>query len=668
MGTHVAHTACPLDCPDTCDLTVETDASTGKLLRIDGGDRSPITDGFICSKVRHMGRYVYAPDRVLHPLIREARGGGFRRASWDEALDVVAGRIAAVRARSGGEAIFPYHYGGSNGWISEGGPTERLFRRLGASRCLRTLCAAATSAATRGLYGQMPGVALEDYPHARLIVLWGVNPSATGIHLVPLIDRAIAAGAKLVVVDPRRTPLAKRADLHLAVKPGADLAVALAMIAALFERGRADEDFLAKYATGAAELRRRAARWTLATAAREAGIALADLDSFVSLYADSSPAVIRAGWGIERNRNGGSAVAAVLALPAVAGKFGVRGGGYTLSNGDARWGVSAEPGIAEPPTQTRGLNMSHLARVLAETTDPAVELLFVYNANPVATAPNQNGVRAALARDDLFVVVHEQTMTETAQLADVVLPATTFLEHREIRRGYGAMRLYDAPAVLAPVGEARSNTQLFAALLDRLGLSRPGDPNSDEEVARAIYASSPRGVALRAELDQHGVAAPPAGDRPIPFVEVFPDTPDGKIQLVPEALDREAGGLYEYKADPGSARFPLALISPALSSQISATFGNLRRGIVPIEMHAHDASARGIVDGDQVRVWNELGEVHTSARVSASVCPGVVSLAKGLWGHHTNNGSTANALISEAAADLGGQATYNDARVQIERA
>ncbi|MES1204429.1 MAG: molybdopterin-dependent oxidoreductase [Pseudomonadota bacterium] len=675
MAIRREHTACPLDCPDICDLVVDIDDQSGKVIKVDGGQRSPLTDGFICGKVRRLPDYVYGADRVRYPMIRmAAKGRGdapdqtFRRASWDEALNLVAEKIAAVRARSGGEAILPYHYGGSNGWLTEGGTVERFFRRLGASRCLRTLCAAATTAATRGLYGQMPGVALEDYADARLIVLWGVNPSTTGIHLVPLINRAVAAGAKLVVVDPRRTPLAKKADLHLAIRPGTDLPVALAVLSTLFERGLADDAFLTAHATGTPALARLAARWTLASAALEAGISVDDLERFVALYTGATPAVIRVGWGLERNRNGGSAVAAVLALPAVAGKFGVRGGGYTLSNGDARWGMSAEPGVAEPPAPTRGLNMSQLARVLTETRDPPVELLFVYNANPVVTAPHQNGVRAALAREDLFVVVHEQVMTETAALADVVLPATTFLEHREIRRGYGVMRLYDGRPVIAPEGEARSNTQLFADLLERLGLSRPGDPNSDDEIARRIFESGAPAVSARTAIDADGVASPPGGARPIPFVDVFPDTPDGKIHLVPESLDREAsGGLYIYRPDPGTAAFPLALISPAIPQQISGTFGNLRKTIVPIEIHPEDARSRNIGHGDEVRIWNALGEVHTTAVLSTAVRPGVVSLPKGLWGHHTKNGRTANALIDESLADLGGQATFNDARVQVAR-
>ncbi|TMQ02212.1 MAG: molybdopterin oxidoreductase family protein [Deltaproteobacteria bacterium] len=639
------------------------------MVEVTGDRRGPITDGFICGKVRKIAEHMYGEDRLTTPLVRTGPKGSGRwsAVSWDEALDHVAGRLAAIRGRAGGEAILPYHYGGSNGWLTEGALASRLFRRLGASNLERTFCAAATTAAQRGLYGVMPGVPLEDYVHARLIVLWGVNPSATGIHLVPVIERARAAGAKLVVVDPRATPLARRADLHLAVRPGADLPVALAVIAALFARGHADRRFLDAHATGVDALGVRAARWSIDDAAREAGIDAHLLDRFIELYAAASPAVIRPGWGMERNRNGGSAIAAVLALPAIAGKFGVRGGGYTMSNGDARWTITAETAIGEPAPPTRTINMSQISRALATVRDPRIECLFVYNCNPVVTAPDQRALVEQLARDDLFVVVHDQVMTDTAQLADVVLPATTFLEHRDLRRGYGTMRLIDAPAVAAPVGQSRSNNQLFGALLDRLGLTRAGDATSDDDLVAATLAASPHGAELRAQL-AHGFAAPPGGPNRIPFVDVFPDTSDGKIQLVPEALDRAApDGLYTYRPDPRSEAYPLALISPALATQISSTFGQLRKAPGQLELSPGDAAARGIHTGDPVRIWNDHGEVECLAKVTSEVRDGVCVLAKGLWRRHTRNGYTANALVPPAVADLGGQATYNDARVQVAR-
>jgi len=660
--------ACPLDCPDICGLTVTVEH--GRVIEVNGDHRGPLSDGFVCGKVRKIADHMYGEDRLTTPLVRTGpKGGGqWSKVSWDEALDHVAGRIQDIRARSGGEAILPYHYGGSNGWLTEGSLATRLFRRLGASNLNRTFCAAATSAASRGLYGVMPGVALEDYVHAKLIVLWGINPSATGIHHVPVIERARAAGAALVVVDPRATPLARRADLHLPVRPGADLPVALAIAAALFARGHADRGFLAAHAVGVDELAARAARWSIEDAAREAGIDAGLLERFIELYAAASPAVIRLGYGLERNRNGGSAVAAVMALPAIAGKLGVRGGGFTMSNGDARWTLSAETAIGEPVPKARAINMSELGRVLRSVRDPKIECLFVYNCNPVATAPDQRAVIEQLLRDDLFVVVHEQVMTDTARLADVVLPATTFLEHRELRRGYGVMRLYDSPAVATPVGESRSNNQLFGALLGRLGLVRPGDAMTDDELVDRTFAASEHGGALRAQLARDGVAVPPDGTNPIPFVDVFPGTPDRKIQLVPEALDREApDGLYTYRADPRTDDYPLALISPALATQISSTFGQLRKAPGQLELSPADAASRGVASGDRVRVWNASGEVECLARVASEVRAGVCVLAKGLWRRHTGNGYTANALIPPGLADLGGQAAFNDARVQVAK-
>jgi anaerobic selenocysteine-containing dehydrogenase len=657
--------ACPLDCPDLCGLTVTVD--NGRVIEVDGDRRGPITDGFICGKVRKIADHLYGSDRVLHPMIRTgAKGTGqWRQASWDEALALVADRMSAIRARSGGEAILPYNYGGSNGWLTEGGLPTRFFRRIGASNLNRSFCAAATTAATRGLYGMIAGVALEDYEHSKLIVLWGVNPSATGIHLVPVIDRARAAGAKLVVIDPRRTPLAKRADLHLPIRPGADLPVALAVIHALFERGHADLAFLGEHAAEVDALRTRAAAWSIADAAREAAIDPALLEQFVELYAQSSPAVIRAGWGLERNRNGGSAVASVLALPAVAGKFKVRGGGYTMSNGDAKWTVTSEAAIQEPPTKTRTINMAQIAGALATVESPRIECLFVYNCNPAATAPDQRALVEQLRREDVFVVVHDQVWTDTAQLADVVLPATSFLEHRELRRGYGVMRMYDSPAVATPPGEARSNTAVFGALLERLGLVRPGDAMTDDELVARTFAASEHGPSLKEQLSTRSIAEPVQGTRPIMFVDAFPGTADRKIHLVPASLDAEARGLYVYKTDPGTERYPLALISPALATQISSTFGQLRTAPGELELSPADAAARGIKTGDHVRMWNDLGEVRCVVAVNAEIRDGVCVLPKGLWRKHTDNGFTSNALVPQGLADLGGQAAFNDARVQV---
>jgi anaerobic selenocysteine-containing dehydrogenase len=666
MPTETVLTACPLDCPDACSLAVTVEE--GRLARIDGGHANPVTGGYICAKVRGYADHVYGADRLRTPALRRgAKGEGrFEPVGWDEALGLVAERLSKARELAGGESILPFSYGGSNGYLSQDTTDARLFRRLGASRLLRTVCAAPTTAAARGLYGKMPGVGYADYAHARLIVVWGANPSASGIHLVPYIQQAQRAGAKLVVVDPRRTALARRADLHLPLRPGTDLPLALAIVRWLFAEGRADMRFLAEHAKGVDELRRRADPWTVEHAAEVAGLHATDVERLALLYAESSPAILRCGWGLERNRNGGSAAAAVLALPAVAGKFGLRGGGYTLSNSGA-FPLETDPAACAEEPPTRVVNMNELGRALTAATPP-VGLLFVYNCNPLATMPRQELVREGLKREDLFTVVFEQVMTDTARYADVLLPATTFLERAEMASGYGAYALQLGTAAIAPFGEARSNHEVFAELCRRTGVARPGDPETAAELTDAILDASPDGGALRAAMARDRVALPGAGPNPVQFVDVFPQTVDARIDLCPKDLDREApGGLYGYWPDPATDRYPLALISPATDKRISSTLGQLHRGPVPVELHPKDAEARGVRDGDRVRMANDLGEVVCRARVHDGVRPGVVVLPKGLWAHNSENGATSNALSPDTLTDIAGGACFNDARVEIER-
>jgi anaerobic selenocysteine-containing dehydrogenase len=661
----VLPSACPLDCPDACSLDVQVE--DGRVVKIDGSRVNPFTEGYICSKVRRFPDLLYGEGRLLYPAVRRgAKGEGrFERISWEAALDLAAEKMREARERFGGESILPFSYGGSNGLLTQDTTDARLFYRLGASRLDRTVCAAPTGRAATGLYGKMAGVGLPDYVHARLIVAWGVNPSATGIHLIPVIQEAQRRGARLVVIDPRRTQLAKKADLHLAPRPGTDLPIALAVIRWFFETGQADLAFLAAHTHDAEELRARALPWTFERAAAVSGVPAEDLERFARLYAESSPAVLRTGWGFERNRNGGSAVAAALALPAVAGKFGVRGGGYTMSNSGV-WGVTdraAAAGEQEPATRT--LNMNRLGEDLLERQDPPVAVLFVYNCNPVATMPNQEKVLRGLRREDLFTVAFEQVWTDTTRWADLVLPATTFFEHEEISRGYGSMILQRAPAVAAAVGEARPNYAVFAELCRRLGLARPGDPETAAELGTALLGRSPR---ILEDAERDGRAFPDTGWTPIQFVDAFPLTPDGKIHLVPEALDREAPlGLYGFQDDPATESYPLALISPATNRTISSSIGGLYNDTASLEMHPGDAGPRGIRTGDPVRIWNDLGEVRVPARVSADVRPGVVFLPKGLWAKHTLSGTTSNALSPDTFTDLGGGACFNDARVQVAK-
>jgi anaerobic selenocysteine-containing dehydrogenase len=660
-GRSTVRTACPLDCPDSC--TVDVTVEQGRIVQIDGGDENPVTRQFICAKVRRFAERVYGEDRLLYPAVRRGRKGQgtFVRVGWEEALDQIAGKMVEIRDRSGAEAILPFCYGGSNGLLTQDTNDAVLFRGFRTSRLERTVCAAPTGAANLALYGKMPGVSYLDYPHARFILLWGVNPAASGIHLVPFLKEAQRAGATLAVIDPRATSLARQADLHLAVKPGTDLPVALALHRYLFEEGHADRGFLEKHTTGAETLRARAAEWTIERAADVADVDPGRLRQLAELYAAASPALIRCGWGLERNRNGGGAAAAIMALPAVGGKFGVRGGGFSMSN-SAAWGIKAAAWMNDTPEPgTRSVNMNNLGRALLEYRDPAVEMLFVYNCNPLATMPDQNRVLQGLQRDDLFTVVFDQVFTDTARYADVILPATTFLENYDIARAYGPIALQLVRPAIEPVGEARSNPEVFSALAERLGV---GAAEEETDTLMRIVSRFPGEIGR--ELMERGSVRPKHGGAPVQFVDVFPLTPDRLVHLCPPALDREApGGLYAYRPDPATDRYPLALISPASEKTVSSTMGELRQRAAVLQMHPSDAAVRGLAQNDPVRVFNDLGEVHVPLGINKDLRPGTVTLPKGLWRKSTYNGSTSNALVPDTLTDIGGGACFNDARVEV---
>ncbi len=658
----VVDTACPLDCPDACSLAVSV--QNGKVLTIDGSKRNPVTDGFICAKVRKFDQRVYGPDRILSPAVRKGRKGEgrFETVTWDVAMERIVEKMEETKARWGAESILPYSYGGSNGLLTQNTLDATLWRRYGTSRLAQTVCAAPTGAANMGLYGKMPAVVYEDYPDAKLIILWGVNPNASGIHLIPYVREAQSRGAKLVVIDPRSTQLGRSADVHLAVKPGTDVVVALAIHRHLFANGLADAAFLREHARHVEALRERAEPWTFARAADVAGIDAEQLERVARLYADTSPALVRCGWGLERNRNGGSAAAAILALPAVGGKFGVRGGGYSMSN-SASWGITPTWIGADEP-DTRVVNMNHLGRALLEYTDPPVQLLFVYNCNPAATVPDQRRILEGLQRDDLFTVVFEQVMTDTALYADVVLPATTFLENYDVAKSYGNLSLELVRPVIEPYGEARPNADVFGELCTRLGLLKDSEPAGELDMMLQVIEGLPPHVTEAIRGDR--VPAPPFGTRPIQFVDVFPNTPDGKIDLCPADLDAAApAGLYAFQPDPATEQYPLALISPASEKTISSTLGELPGTDAKLLMHPDDAAVRGLDDHDGVRVFNALGEVHCTLSVLPTIRPGTVSLAKGLWRRSMRNNQTGTALVPDTLTDIGGGACFNDARVQV---
>lgn len=661
----IAESVCPLDCPDTCSLSVTI--ADGRVTTVDGSLRNPYTDGFICAKVRRYPERVYSPHRILYPQRRVGRKGEarFERIGWDEAVALIAARFKQIIARDGAEAIVPYHYGGSNGVFGDGASDARFFNKLGASELLKTLCAAPTGAVYRAMYGTMGGVPPTDYARARAIILWGVNPSATSIHLVPHVRAAQQAGAFIAVVDPRRTPLAKSANLHLSILPGTDVVLALAMIHAIVSRGLADEQFLHERTHGFAALAQAASAYPIDRAAAICGVAAADIERLVDAYTAATPAVIRCGWGVERNRNGGNAVRAILALPAVAGKFGVRGGGMTMSL--SRAFPLNNIRLARPDLRAhapRQLNMTQLGRLLTEPPRPPIRALYVYNANPVAMTPDQNRVIQGLANEELFTVVHEQVMTDTARYADVVLPATTIFEQEELHKSYGHYFLQYSDAVIPPVGESLSNPEVFARLARAMGFDEPELHASPADLLRdALDAGGTDATGVSPEqLRRERVAPVRFRDGRVDLVQLvtdFPTTASGRIELAPAEL-----GPIAYQ--PARPAWPLVLLSPASSKLINSIFGEFNLSRPVLDMHPADAAARGLRDGARVRVFNDHGEVHVALRVSDAVRRGVVALPKGLWRHSTGNGATATALVADDLTDIGGGACYNDARVEVE--
>jgi anaerobic selenocysteine-containing dehydrogenase len=659
-------TSCVLDCPDACSL--EVDVRDGRVARIDAAAGNPVTQDFICSKVRSFGERLYHPDRLLHPARRVgAKGEGrFERIDWDEAIGLVTHRFREIRGTFGGEAILPYNYGGSNGFLTDELVDSAYFARLGASRLLKTICAAPTSQVATEMYGKMPGVAFPDYRDARLVLIWGANARASNIHLVPYLQEAKRRGAFIALVDPIRTLSSDLVDLHLPVYPGADLPLALGMIHHWEKEGRIDRGFLNGRASGLESLLGAASAWPLEKAAAEARVDVEKVLLLAERYAEASPAVLRCGWGLERNQNGGQAVAAVLAMPALLGKFGVRGGGYTLSNGGAGK-LHASKLWDTGSWTTRAINMTELSAVLNGSVSPAVHGLFVYNCNPVATVPDQNGIIRGLVREDLFTVVFEQVMTDTARYADVLLPATTFFEHYDFKRSYGSYVVGATKPVIAPSGEARPNASVFAGLGRAMGFEDEIFHWSDEELRERVVSAI--------ELNGKPVSPEPfrtggfqsydfgAEGAPVQFANVLPATADGRIHLTPSCLGPEP---YRYRP-VRSDEFPLALVTPASAKLVSSTFGEFNLKELRLSIHPEDARRRGIENRSRIRVFNELGEVDCVARVEAGMREGVVALPKGAWMKSSLNGRTSTALTPTHVNDVAGGACFNDARVEVER-
>jgi len=665
MSTSRLHvTTCVLDCPDGCALEVEIEDE--KIRRI-GPAKDQGTD-FICGKVARFDKRVYHEERIVRPLRRTGpKGSGqFEAISWKEAIKQIANKLLEVRQTHGGEAILPYHYGGSNGALTEELLDDLFFARLGASRLAKTICAVPATEVAVGMYGKMPGVAFEDYPKAECIVIWGANPKGSNIHLVPQLREARKQGAFVVSIDPRRNFAASEIDFHLPVLPGQDLPLALGLINRWRQMGHLDIDFIDEHTTGVGTLLERASEWPIERAALMSGVRHQHLEMLADRLAEASPAIIRCGWGLERNRNGAQAIAAVLAIPALLGKFGIQGGGYTLSNnGGSKF--DAEALIGDVEWSTRELNMTQLGRLIDPETvtpiDPGVHCLFVYNANPVASTPAQQAIERGLGREDLFTVVHDQVMTDTARWADVVLPAATFLEGTDLRVSYGDYVAGGIRPAVEPAGEAKTNMQVFRALARELGmLDRAFRWEDDELLERAAGKLELDGVEADSKVGRGGRQNYSfSGGRPVQFGTVRPGTADGKAHLTPDQL-----GADPYVWQEPDTRYPLALITPASAVLTNSMFGESSIDTLRITLHPGDAGRRGLVTGGPVRVFNHLGEVHCHVEVSEKVRPGVASMPKGAWKRSSINGATSTALCPDDAQVVGDAACFNDARVEVE--
>jgi len=547
----------------------------------------------------------------------------------------------------------------------------RFFHRLGASLLDRKpLCGGIRTEAWLGTFGAAPGMRPEQAEHARLIVAWGNNVTWSNLHLMPVINRARKQGAKLVVVDPRRTKIAQQADLHLAVRPGTDVVLAWALAAELERRGALDHAFIARHVAGVEEYMALARRYSVAEAARICGVPEGQVRTLAEWYATLTPAAISVGNGLERNQNGGSGIRAIFALPALAGKFGVPGGG--LINGAGYAFPKTPRRLQRPelaPPATRTLNIVDVgAHLLDEGLRPPIKAVFIYNHNPVIVHPDQNRLRRGLLRDDLFVVGADVAMTDSMLYADIVLPAASHFEHADLYAAYGQHWLQRAEPVIPPQGEALPNTEIFRRLAARFGFTGPTFEASDAElIDEAVDPDDARlgGVRPSRIPTDQALAMTANGEEFTLFGNVFPGTPSGKVELASPYLEQKYGARLP-RFLPVTSRYPLALISPASDQRITSTFGGVNGDAPPpLEMHPDDARARGLANGMRVRVWNDLGEVRLPLRVSDAVPRGVVCTLKGAWLHTSDNGQTISALCPAHHADVSEGACFNDARVEV---
>jgi anaerobic selenocysteine-containing dehydrogenase len=679
---------CPHDCPDTCGVLTEVE--DGRAIKFYGDPSHSITKGWLCAKVRPYLDHVYHPERLLHPLRRVGlKGSGqWQRIGWSEAIDEIATRWKEIIARYGAEAILPYSYSGTLGLVQMTVSSARLWNRLGASQLQRSICGAAAERAVEATLGKRWSPPYADVVHSKLVILWGHNPASTAPHFMPFLRRAQRNGCRLVVIDPRRTLSARGADRHLAPLPGTDGALALSLAHVLVAEGFCNEDWLEAHTVGWLQLRDRVAQFPPRRGAAVTGLPDKDIVDLAHLYGTTRPGLIKIADGINRNRNGGQNVRAVCALPALTGQYGIPGGGLAYStSGYIQWDKEALNHWADCPPPGRAVNMNRLgAALLGETTNPPIMSLFVFGANPAASSPNAGRIVQGLKREDLFTVVHDLFLTDTADYADIVLPATSQLEQTDLHKSYGHTFLsYNRPAI-PPLGECKSNWETMGLLARAMGFTEPWLYQSPDEViaeileATAVTNSAVRGITL--ERVQAEAAVPLNLDDTIPFAGGRFPTPSGKIELFSQALAKDGidplPGSFVEGVDAGNGtgqRDPAAalyLVTGAshhfVSSSLASQPGLLKAAGPPsVEIHPADAAARQIAHGDVVVVENDRGRCHLCAVVTDAVRPGVVVSPKGRWSK-LNGGRNVNWTTSDELADMAGQSTFHSNRVWIRRA
>jgi anaerobic selenocysteine-containing dehydrogenase len=674
---------CPHDCPDTCALHVTV--QDGVALKVQGDPEHPPTGGVLCTKVSRYTERSYHPERVLTPLRRcGPKGSGqFVPVSWAEAMDEIALRLRAIAAHDP-QAILPYSYAGTMGLVQGDGMAARFFHRLGASLLDRTICSSAGGAALGATYGGKVGMHSEFFAESRLILIWGSNSIASNLHFWTLAQQAKRAGARLVCIDPRRTETAEKCHVHLAIRPGSDGALALALMHELIAHGWTDEEYVRQHVEGFEALAAKARAWPPERAAAVCGIDADAIRELARDYASIRPAAIRLNYGMQRVRGGGSAARLIALLPCLVGAWRDRAGGLLLSSSGWFPAARRDDWLQRPDLVhvvhgegrwPRTLNMStigdDLLRASAPDFGPRIEAVVVYNSNPVAVAPESRKVAAGFGREDLFTVVLEHFLTDTADHADYVLPATTQLEHWDAHSAYGHVyAMLNRPAI-APLGHARSNAGIFRELAMRMGFTEPCFGDSDE--AMALGAFKPEIVDIDL-LRRRGWVRLPVADAP--FAHGGFPTPSGKAQVAPPCFgvpDHVPNHECSESTPDLAARYPLQMISPPARHFLNSSFVNVKslrsiEGEPLLEMHAADAAARGLTDGQTVRVFNDRGSHHCKLAVNGRARPGVVHGLGIWWRKFGLDGTNVNELTHQRLTDIGRAPSFYDCLVQVEAA